>query len=89
MQDPFPGSLATCIRDGRLPLPEEVANVSAKLWQEGLVHCMPTRPDVARVLAEVALCGRPIMLETSDQCQDRDWKTLALLLCGGRLPART
>jgi len=74
MQDSFPGSLATCIRDGRLPLPEEVANVSAKLWQEGLVHCLPARPDVARILAEVALCGHPIMIEAKEQSQDdRNW----------------
>lgn len=67
MQDFFPGSLVTCIRDGRLPLPDELANVGAKLWQEGLVHRSPARPELARILAEIALSGDPELIDASEQ----------------------
>lgn len=57
MQRLFPGSLINCIRDGRPPHPNEVANLSIKLWDEGLSYWAPDRPDLAIALAEIALSG--------------------------------
>ncbi|WP_324827716.1 hypothetical protein [Qipengyuania zhejiangensis] len=53
----FPRQLVECIRDARTALPHELAELSERIWREGLAHSLRARRRHAHDLAKVALCG--------------------------------
>lgn len=66
MQGIFPDGLIACIREGRPPLPNEVSDMSSKLWEEGLAYQSHPRPDLVQEFAKVALLGCPAKLDLNE-----------------------
>jgi len=53
----FSRDLIVCIRDGRFPLPSEIARLSKRLWSEGVSFCAPQQNELAGKFALIAFSG--------------------------------
>ena len=62
MQQLFPRPLVVCIREAKPPRVDEVAELGARIWSEGLAFCGVGRA-VAERMAMVALSGGGALAE--------------------------